>query len=167
MRGHYLAVLGFGLLIIFLSFHLVAQSGQPANEVKKAIDAWVNMWNTYDLSQVKKLFLKNERITYFSSEREGVIRGIDAIIEHHEGFGFIEGGKAQGNKLWLEDISIQSIGSVSIVTGIWFFKRSGSNNKIQKGPVTIVYLKLKKEYLIAHMHFANYKDKNNKIQKNL
>ena len=60
---------------------------------ERMIGAWVDMWNAYDLSQVDQLFLIDENLTYFSSETQGVLQGIDAIREHHRGFGFIEGGK--------------------------------------------------------------------------
>ena len=39
--------------------------------VEEWVDAWVEIWNTYDLNQVDKLFLQDERVTYFSSEKEG------------------------------------------------------------------------------------------------
>jgi hypothetical protein len=48
------------------------------------VDDWVKFWNTYDLNQVEKLFLKDDRVTYFSSERQGVIKGYEALVRHHE-----------------------------------------------------------------------------------
>jgi hypothetical protein len=120
------------------------------------VDAWVEIWNTYDLSRVDDLFLRDDRLTYFSSEKEGVLLGIDAVRDHHRGFGFVEGGKEQTNKLWLEDVHTTDLDTTVIVTGIWFFRRSDGST--QRGPVTIVYLRQDAEYRIAHMNFSNYRD---------
>lgn len=127
-------------------------------DASKWVDAWVEIWNTYDLNQVDKLFLQDERVTYFSSEKEGAVVGIDAVREHHRGFGFIEGGKEQPNKLWVEDVQISVFGGATVVTAIWFFQKP--DGSVQHGPVTIVYVKEGDEYRIAHMHFANYLGKN-------
>ena len=91
--------------------------------VSEWVDAWVEIWNTYDLNQVDKLFLQDERVTYFSSEKEGAVIGIDAVREHHRGFGFVEGGKDQPNKLWVEDLHTSAFEESAVVTGIWFFER--------------------------------------------
>lgn len=45
------------------------------------------------MNQFEKLFLKDDRVTYFSSEKQGVIKGYEALLKHHEGFGFVKGGK--------------------------------------------------------------------------
>ena len=118
----------------------------------RVVDAWVSMWNSYDLSMVDKLFLKDSRLTYFSSEKQGIIKGLEAIRRHHEGFGFVEGGKVQPNKLWLEDMQTEIFGSTAIVKAIWFFQRGGEG-KVQRGPVTLVYVQSGDEYRIAHAHF--------------
>lgn len=127
---------------------------------QKWVDAWVEIWNTYDLNQVEKLFLLDDRTTYFSSEKEGVIIGFDAVREHHRGFGFVEGGKEQPNKLWVEDLYSSTFGKTVVVTGIWFFQRP--DRSVQRGPVTFVYVKQGKEFRIAHMHFAIYLENNKK-----
>jgi ketosteroid isomerase-like protein len=121
----------------------------------KLIEAWVSMWNTYDLSMVDALFLKDRTVTYFSSEKEGIVKGISALRKHHEGFGFVKGGKVQPNRLWLEDIDIEQHGPTAIVTAVWCFKRADSET-VMRGPVTFVYVLSGKEYRIAHAHFSNY-----------
>ena len=121
---------------------------------EKIVDEWVEIWNNYDLHKVKDLFLDDERVTYFSSEKQGLIKGIDNLIEHHHEFGFVEGGKETGNKLWLEDVEIEEFGDTVVVKADWLFQREGSD-KQQRGPVTIVYVKSDK-YRIAHAHFSNY-----------
>ena len=117
-------------------------------------DEWVALWNNYRLEMVKNLFLNDERVTYFSSEKQGLIKGIDNLVEHHRGFGFIEGGKDTGNKLWLEDVEIEEFGDVTVVKADWIFQRK-SPDKQQRGPVTIVYVK-EDRHRIAHAQFSNY-----------
>jgi hypothetical protein len=116
------------------------------------------MWNTYDLSQVEDLFVTDSRLSYFSSEKQGAIYGFDAVLEHHRGFGFVDGGLTdQGSRLWVEDIGSDVFDDAAVVTGIWFFERAGSGeNEPERGPVTIVYIPVGDEFRIAHMHFATY-----------
>lgn len=121
---------------------------------EKIVDEWVEIWNNYNLDMVPELFLNDERVTYFSSEKQGLIKGIDNLIKHHREFGFVEGGKDTGNRLWLEDVDIEEFGESVVVKADWIFQRKGSD-KQQRGPVTIVYVK-KDRYRIAHAHFSNY-----------
>lgn len=125
--------------------------------VEELINAWVAMWNSYDLSLVDRLFLNDPNVSYLSSEKEGLIKGIDAVREHHRGFGFVEGGKIPENKLWSENLHTTKYGTTAIVTGIWYFRRGseGSNN-IQRGPVTFVCIQKDGGYCFIHLHFANY-----------
>lgn len=126
---------------------------------REQVSSWVSMWNSYDLAMVDKLFLKDERLTYFSSEKEGLIQGFGAVREHHRGFGFIEGGKIQDNKLWVEDLQVNEFPPMAVVTGIWFFRRGPEGSKdISRGPVTFVYVKEEEEYLLAHLHFSEYEE---------
>ena len=121
---------------------------------EKIVNEWVKIWNNFDLDKVKELFLDDERVTYFSSEKQGLIKGFDSLIEHHREFGFVERGKDTGNKLWLEDVEIEEFGDNVVVKAEWIFQRKGSD-KQQRGPVTIVYVKMDR-YRIAHAHFSNY-----------
>ena len=120
------------------------------------VDDWVKFWNTYDLNQVEKLFLMDDRVTYFSSERQGVIKGYEALVRHHEGFGFVKGGKVQPNKLWLEGVDVEDFVGSAIVCASWFFKRPNAESP-QRGPVTIVYERTPVGWRIAHANFGNYK----------
>lgn len=122
----------------------------------KIVDDWVKFWNTYDLNQVERLFLKDDRVTYFSSEKQGVIKGYEALVRHHEGFGFVKEGKVQPNKLWLEGMDVEDFGDSAIVCAVWFFKRPSAESP-QKGPVTIVYERAPDGWRIAHANFGNYK----------
>ena len=121
----------------------------------KLVDEWVAIWNSYDLSKVPDLFLDDDRVTYFSSEKEGAVIGFDALLEHHREFGFVEGGKDSPNSLWLEDVHVAAYDSSAVVTAIWYFSRGGSS-EAQKGPVTLVYVKSYDGYRIAHANFSNY-----------
>jgi ketosteroid isomerase-like protein len=121
----------------------------------KYIDEWVEIWNNYRLERVRDLFLADERVTYFSSEKEVLTKGIDNLVEHHRSLGFVEGGKETGNKLWLEDVEVEEFDDTVLVKADWLFQREGSDN-VQRGPVTMVYVKLGDEYRIVHCHFSNY-----------
>jgi len=123
--------------------------------VKKALDQWIKLWNTYDLNMVRTLFLKDDRVTYFSSEKRGLIKGYDALVEHHRGFGFVEGGKETGNRLWLEDVETEHFGDMAVVKADWLFRRRGGDRD-QRGPVTIVYVDEGEGPRIAHAQFSNY-----------
>jgi ketosteroid isomerase-like protein len=124
-------------------------------KVKEAVEAWVRLWNTYDLDDVRRLFLDDGRVTYFSSEKQGLIKGIDSLVRHHEEFGFVVGGKETSNRLWLEDIDIEEFEGSASVKADWLFQRKGAD-MVQRGPVTILYVKAGDGWRIAHAHFSNY-----------
>jgi ketosteroid isomerase-like protein len=150
----------------FLAFG--ACSPPPAEEPTESVpgpeplvDAWVEMWNSYDLDRLPELFLADDRLTYFSSEREGLIRGFDAVVEHHRGFGFVPGGTATGSRLWLEELDVQRFGDAAVVTAIWFFQgaQEGEAPEVQdpqRGPVTIVCLLEEGGWRFVHMNFSEY-----------
>ena len=150
------------VIIIFVTGLFCAKQNSPGKvpndfDAEKIIAEWVKMWNDYDLSMVDKLFVNDETVTYFSSEREGLIIGIDSLRKHHEGFGFVSGGKKQKNRLWVEDINVSLFENTPVITGIWYFENPGQKaREVQKGPFTAVYIRKEGEYRIAHMHFANY-----------
>jgi hypothetical protein len=125
-------------------------------DVDKRVGDWVAMWNSYDLNEVDRLFVTDDRLTYLSSEKEGALQGIEAIRDHHRGFGFVAGGKEQSNKLWVDSLVTTDLGGTAVVAGIWYFERA--DGSLQRGPMTIVYLWEGEEYRIVHMHFANYLD---------
>jgi ketosteroid isomerase-like protein len=119
--------------------------------------AWVELWATRDLARVDELFLADSSLTYFSSEREGLIQGIAAVREHHAGFGFLDGGAEPDQELWVEELQSSVYGTVAVVTGIWLFgDRRAPPDSISRGPMTIVYTWTDDGYRIAHMHFAEY-----------
>ncbi|MFC1639983.1 hypothetical protein ACFL3B_04380 [Gemmatimonadota bacterium] len=131
----------------------------PAFDTDEYLSAWVNLWNTYDLSMVDDLFLTDSNVTYFSSEREGLIKGISAVRTHHEGFGFVPGGKVVEQELWVNDVHTATHGPTAIVTGVWFFgQRDNAPDNVQRGPFTFVYVIKGPEYRLAHLNFGTYLD---------
>jgi hypothetical protein len=153
-------------LCLFLYFQLTPILLAPlypaeksgGSDVQGLIDSWVAMWNSYDLRMVDKLFLQDSQASYFSSEKEGLILGIEAVRDHHVGFGFVEGGKSQENKLWVGDIHVSEFGTAAVVAGIWYFQRASEEPAtIQKGPFTFVCVKTGQEWRLAHLNFSEYK----------
>jgi ketosteroid isomerase-like protein len=132
-------------------------SGSQIAEAERLVESWVALWISYDLDRVNQLFLQDSRVTYFSSEKEGRIRGIDAIRDHHRGFGFVPGGRKAEKELWVEDMEADELGDALVVTAIWFFgDRSKPAAENQRGPMTMVFVRDGGEYRIAHLHFGNY-----------
>jgi hypothetical protein len=128
------------------------------SRIQELTDSWVAMWNTYDLAMVDELFLQDSRVSYYSSEKEGLIQGIQAVREHHVGFGFITGGKPQDNKLWVEDVRISQFASSAVVAGIWYFQRASDDKEsVQKGPFTFVCVQQGDKWRLAHLNFSEYK----------
>lgn len=136
------------IFVLLLAIGWYASAAQSASPVILMRD-WEKSWNTYDLNEVNRLFVNDSSVTYFSSERAELIHGFDLLYRHHEGFGFVRGGKGSVNKLWLAEIRYLP----SAVTAIWFFERPGS--PVQRGPVTFILKKDGKGYRIAHAHFSN------------
>lgn len=126
-------------------------------DLARLVEDWVGMWNSYDLNQVQELFLSDPRLTYFSSEKEGVIRGMEALLEHHAGFGFIPGGEERVSRLWLESTVTDLLSGAAVITGIWFFRSDGNmDNTPQRGPVTMVAVREGEEWRFVHMNFSEY-----------
>jgi hypothetical protein len=139
------------------------ESGDTANDARdslgrfdgaREVRAWIDMWNRFDLDRVDALFLRDARLTYFSSERPGLISGIDALRQHHRGFGFAPGGADRGSRLWLEAVQAHTYGGVVVVTATWLFQRAGAG-AAQRGPVTLILVNEGGACRIAHAHFAN------------
>jgi hypothetical protein len=134
------------------------QSEQPF-DTDQYMNAWLELWNTYNLSLVDDLFLTDSSVTYLSSEREGLIKGIDEVRSHHEGFGFVVGGREAEQDLWVEDLHTTSFWPTAIVTGIWLFgDREGAPEAAQRGPFTFVYVQRGDNYRLAHLNFGTYLD---------
>jgi ketosteroid isomerase-like protein len=130
-----------------------SQSAQDRRLVSRLVARWETSWNSYDLREVDSLFFRDESVTYFSSERAGLIAGIARLREHHQGFGFRDGGVASSNRLWLADTVTHWSGRVATVLATWHFRRGDGTQ--QSGPVTLVVAPRGRGYRIAHAHFSN------------
>lgn len=142
--------------LVVLAVMLAPSAGlsQKLTDARETIAAWEEMWNTYDLNEVPRVFMADSSVTYFSSERPGLIIGIEALRKHHEGFGFVPGGKKAEARLWLSEVRHQTEGASTLVTAIWHFVRSKSATE-QKGPVTFVLINSGSGWRIRHAHFAS------------
>lgn len=138
----------FAIVIVFSLVPLAARA-QGEQTPAALIQAWTKSWNTYDLREVRRLFVSDSTVTYFSSERRGFIRGIDSLVAHHRRFGFVEGGKSSPNKLWLTHTVFRK----GWVAATWHFQRPGSVPQL--GPVTFVLATDGSTWKIQHAHFSN------------
>jgi ketosteroid isomerase-like protein len=162
----------FNLIVVFLLFAGCETGTKQANqqeaqspaskdltqpEVSAVIDKWLNLWATYDLDLLPEIFYQSPTLTYFSSEKEGLIKGYRQLLPHHEGFGFVKGGKKPPVALWLEDIEIRINGETAMVAATWYNgDKTAPRDSVQHGPVTFVLLRNDQGAVrISHAHFAN------------
>lgn len=160
MHMHFRALTKGTILAVISTSFLGACSiseAVPPFDTDRYLSSWIRLWNTYDLALVDELFLTDSTVTYFSSEREGLITGIEDVRSHHEGFGFVAGGRAAEQELWVDEIHTAVHGPAAIVTGLWFFGlRDSEPEQIQRGPFTFVYVLKSGEYRLAHLNFGTY-----------
>ena len=137
---------------LFIATILSGCSSEIRNDEDKLIEEWTAMWNSYNLDEVDLLFTKD--VTYFSSERSGLIMGLDKLKAHHKSFGFVSAGKKSETKLWLTDIYKKNMDGDVLVAAIWHFSRP-ENKTDQQGPVTFLISERTGKWLIHHAHFSN------------
>ena len=144
---------------IFQSFgHNQTMPSRKTSATTRLIAGWTRFWNTYDLDELGVLFVMDERVTYFSSEKQGLLRGPAALRQHHIGFGFTPGGKASANALWLEQIAEGRLDRRTVlVTAIWCFRRATTPDVVQRGPVSAVVIRTPRGPRIVHMNFSTYR----------
>lgn len=143
-------------LVVGLVLGACTSPPAPTFDAQAETANWVELWRTYDLKSIDDLFVADSTVSYLSSEREGLILGIDSLRAHHEGFGFVSGGTAPASELWLEGIHGQQWGDVATVTAVWFFGDRSTPDGVQRGPVTFVYVWRDGTWKIGHAQFANY-----------
>lgn len=119
---------------------------------------WLKLWSSYDTDKLDDVFWNSPDLTYFSSEKKGLIKGFDQLKPHHEGFGFVAGGKTPAKTLWLEDVNITRHGNTAVVDAIWLFgDKQMPRDSVQQGPCTFVVIRDEGgQVKIAHVHFGNY-----------
>lgn len=150
------------ILIVFMSAFLFACSQQKhelqPEEVESIMQQWLELWHTYDTDKIENIFWNSPALTYFSSEKKGLIKGYAQLKPHHEDFGFVSGGKIPANSLWLEEMTITLHHSTAVVDAIWYFgDKQLPRDSVQKGPCTFVIIKDEDALAkIAHVHFGNY-----------
>ncbi len=128
----------------------------PPFDADAAMGEWVALWAGYDLDGLDQLFVRDSSLTYLSSERPGLIRGPDALRQHHAGMGFVAGGQPPAGALWVDEVESTVHGTTAVVTAVWYFGDREQPDSVQRGPMTAVYVWAGDRYRIAHMHFANY-----------
>lgn len=139
--------------------HFIMNKELTQTQVESVINKWLKMWETNDLTMLSDIFLQSEHLTYFSSEKVGLIIGYDKMRPHHEGFGFVDGGKKAEKDLWLEELDYRFYDDMALVAGIWYFgDKSAEKDSVQRGPVTFVIMQDEQGKMkIVHTHFGNYK----------
>jgi hypothetical protein len=127
-------------------------------EVEALLAEWLDLWATYDLDRLPDVFWRDPGLTYFSSERRGLLRGYEALIPHHAGFGFVAGGAPPRQSLWLDEVNIVLHPGAAVVDAVWYFgDPAAPRATAQQGPVTFVLIRdAAGRPRIAHTHFANY-----------
>jgi len=120
------------------------------------VDSWLDMWQTFDLDRVRDLFLDDDALTYFPSDTEGLIVGIDAVLNYHEGLGFSAGGFQPDSELWLEDVTIANLEESAVIGAIWYFGSRANRPAAGRGPLTMVLTRTSAGLRISHVHFGNY-----------
>ena len=105
---------------------------------------------------VADLFLQDDRLTYFSSETEGLLQGFERIVEHHRGFGFVAGGAERDQLIWVDEVHIVEFGDSAMIAAIWYFGDPAAPADAQRSPMTVVATRTTSGYRIAHMNFATY-----------
>lgn len=131
-------------------------SGADLALARSTLDAWVAVWNSFDRDALEPLFVTDSTVTYFSSEREGLIVGWPELMAHHEGFGFVPGGDVRESRLWLEELQLHSAGTAVSAAAIWYFRRTPDADTVMRGPVSFVLTPDSAGYKIQHATFGNY-----------
>lgn len=120
------------------------------------LETWLDMWRRYDLDRVDQLFVSDDALTYFASDREGLLEGVDAVREYHAGLGFVAGGFQPGQELWLEQVTISDFGESAVIGAVWYFGHRVNRQAAGRGPLTMVLTRTPSGLRISHVNFGNY-----------
>jgi len=134
----------------------VSTASADAATPRAALDGWLEMWSEYDLDGVSALFVNDDALTYFASDREGVIQGFDAVLEYHRGLGFTAGGFDPENELWIEQATLSDFEESAVVTATWYFGTRLTRRIAGRGPLTMVIARTASGYRISHVNLGNY-----------
>jgi hypothetical protein len=115
------------------------------------------MWRRYDLDRVRDVFLNDDALTYFPSDAEGLITGIDAVLTYHEGLGFSSGGFQPDDELWLEGVTIVNLGESAVIGATWYFGSRANRPAAGRGPLSMLLTRTSAGLRISHLHLGNYR----------
>jgi imidazolonepropionase-like amidohydrolase len=135
---------------------VVSTTSADAATPRAVLDGWVEMWREYDLDRVSELFVNDDALTYFASDREGVIQGFGPVLEYHRGLGFTPGGFDPENELWIEDVTLSDFEESAVVSAVWHFGTRLTRRITGRGPFTMVIARTASGYRISHVNLGNY-----------
>ncbi|MBM4183328.1 MAG: amidohydrolase family protein [Gemmatimonadetes bacterium] len=131
-------------------------AGGGAASTQALLDAWLAMWRPYDLDQVAALFVNDDALSYFPSDREGLIQGYAAVRGYLEGLGFVSGGFQPESEMWLEEVTVSDFGESAVVGAVWYFGNRLNRRAAGRGPLTMVLARVGEGWRISHVNFGNY-----------
>lgn len=121
-----------------------------------ALNAWLNLWRRYDLDALDDVFLMDPALTYFASDREGVIEGWEAVRSYYEEQGFVRGGFPVTDELWLENTVITDFDESAVVSAVWRFGNRVTPEASGRGPFSMVIVKTNSGFRVSHVNMSNY-----------
>lgn len=131
-------------------------AGSATSSPQALLDRWAAMWQRYDLDAVAELFANDDALSYFASDREGLIRGYDDVHGYLEGLGFVSGGFEPEREMWFEQVSLSDFGESAVAGGVWYFGRRLDRRAAGRGPLTLVLARVGEGWRISHVNFGNY-----------
>jgi hypothetical protein len=131
-------------------------AGAGAATPQGLLDSWLAMWRRYDLDLVADLFVNDDALTYFPSDREGLIEGFQAVREYLEGLGFVSGGFQPESEMWLEQVTVSDFGESAVVSAVWYFGNRLNRRAAGRGPLTMALARVGEGFRISHINFGNY-----------
>jgi imidazolonepropionase-like amidohydrolase/ketosteroid isomerase-like protein len=120
------------------------------------LEAWLGMWRRYDLDAVDELFVDDAAVSYFASDRQGLMEGVEAIRDYHAGLGFVADGFQPESELWLEQVTIADFGESAVIGAVWYFGSRLDRRAADRGPLTMVLTRTLSGLRISHVNFGNY-----------
>ena len=131
-------------------------AGDGAATAQDLLEGWLAMWRRYDLDRVADLFVNDDALTYFPSDREGLIEGFLAVREYHEGLGFVAGGFQPESEMWLEQVTVADFDESAVIGAVWYFGTRVNRRAAGRGPLTMVLARTDLGFRISHLNFGNY-----------
>jgi imidazolonepropionase-like amidohydrolase len=131
-------------------------AGAATASPRAVLDSWLAMWRRYDLDGIGELFVVGDALTYFASDREGLIAGFEAVRDYHADLGFVAGGFQPEDELWLEEITIADFEESAVVGAVWYFGTRVNPAAARRGPLTMVLTDTQGGFRITHVNFGNY-----------